>query len=285
MPTEQLRPGRSTTNAPSLGWLAAFAPLALLFALACGGDKPAAVPTRDSQQAVADFPVAPSPTVVAPAAAVAEPTPEPPPAIAHRTDCNAIRGTDYTSGEERQWFIDNCGGGSGSGAGGPVASAAGAVPIGPQTPTGERIVIAKAGVNAEVYRAAVPAGGQMPDPVGYFNAVSYDFSRLPGFGGDANSGNLVLSGHVDCARCRNGGSGTAVFWGVRNLAVGDTAQFVTANGTTINYVVTSSRSLSPTANWDPIVASGAADMTLITCTGSFSGGAYTLRHVVSLRKA
>jgi hypothetical protein len=211
-------------------------------------------------------------------AAVIEPSPTATPEAAYRTDCNAIRGTDYTSGEERDWFMQNCCGGSG------VASAAGAVPIGVQAATGERLIIAKAGVNAEVYRAAVPANGQMPDPAGYFNAVSYDFSRHPGFGGDASSGNLVLSGHVDCARCRNGGSGTAVFWSVRNLAVGDSAQFVTATGATINYVVTSSRSLSPNANWDLIIASDAADMTLITCTGTFAGGEYNLRHVVALKK-
>jgi hypothetical protein len=32
------------------------------------------------------------------------------------------------------------------------------------------------------------------------------------------------------------------------------------------------------------VASSAADMTLITCTGTFSGGDYSLRHVVALKK-
>lgn len=44
-----------------------------------------------------------------------EPTPEPDdepvaPADAtlNREDCDAIRGTEYRSGEERQWFLDNC---------------------------------------------------------------------------------------------------------------------------------------------------------------------------------
>jgi LPXTG-site transpeptidase (sortase) family protein len=124
----------------------------------------------------------------------------------------------------------------------------------------------------------------MPDPVGYFNAVWYDFSGWPGLGGYVNAGNVVLSGHVDCARCYSGGSGTAVFWSVRNLKVGDTAQYRTADGRTFNYVVTSSRSVSPGADFSTIVAAGTADMTLITCTGSFSGGEYSLRHVVSFRK-
>ena len=38
------------------------------------------------------------------------------------------------------------------------------------------------------------------------------------------------------------------------------------------------------ADQDPfIVASGNADMTIITCTGTFSGGEYNNRHVVTLR--
>jgi sortase (surface protein transpeptidase) len=153
-----------------------------------------------------------------------------------------------------------------------------------QTPIGERLVIPAAGVNAEIWRAAVTTG-EMPDPVGYFNAVWYDFSALPGYGGHVSSGNLVLSGHVDCARCHNGGPGTAVFWSARNLKAGDTAQYYTADGRVQNYVVVSSTSYSHEANFAPIVASGAADMTLITCTGTFAGGNYNLRHVVAFKKA
>ncbi|MBF8301016.1 MAG: hypothetical protein HW394_1386, partial [Acidobacteria bacterium] len=36
--------------------------------------------------------------------------------------------------------------------------------------------------------------------------------------------------------------------------------------------------------WEPILASAAADMTLITCTGTFASGEYNLRHVVALKK-
>lgn len=206
-----------------------------------------------------------------------EPTPEPPPA--NRADCYVIWGTPFLSPEEEVWFKENCA---------TIASTDGpAVPPGAgnaQVPIGDRIVIPAAGVSADVYRVTVPTDGQMPDPTGYFNAVWYDFSKLPGFGGYVNIGNLVLSGHVDCARCRNGGSGTAVFWSVRNLKEGDTAQYLAADGKMLNYVVTVSRSISPNADWDSIVASWVADMTLITCTGSFSGGEYNLRHVVLLKK-
>jgi len=36
-------------------------------------------------------------------------TPPPPEILADRTDCNAIRGTDYRSETEHQWFLANCG--------------------------------------------------------------------------------------------------------------------------------------------------------------------------------
>jgi hypothetical protein len=210
-----------------------------------------------------------------------EPAPEPPPPE-NRADCNAIRGTDYRSLEERTWFVENCTRTATSGA---AAGAGGAGPGGGQSPTGDRLLIPAAGVNAEVWRASVPASGVMPDPVGYFNALAYDFSAIPGLGGGVDSGNLVMAGHVDCGRCYNGGAGTAVFWSVRNLKPGDTAQYRTADGRVVNYVVTSSRSLGGGTDGLSIVASGAADMTLITCTGSFSGGEYNLRHVVAFRKA
>jgi LPXTG-site transpeptidase (sortase) family protein len=75
-----------------------------------------------------------------------------------------------------------------------------------------------------------------------------------------------------------------VFWNIRKLKVGDTAQYKTADGEVINYVVVSSDALSVNSDWDKIVASSTADMTLITCTGTFSGGEYNQRHVVALKK-
>jgi cytoskeletal protein RodZ len=38
----------------------------------------------------------------------ATPTPEPPTEAPYRTDCEAIRGTDYESAEERDYFLENC---------------------------------------------------------------------------------------------------------------------------------------------------------------------------------
>jgi hypothetical protein len=204
-------------------------------------------------------------------AATATPSPAPEP---NRQDCNQIRGTDYLSGSERDWFLANCPAASGP----SVASA----PVG-EFPLGDRIVIPAVGVNAVVTGMKVPANGAMPDPTGYFNAVWYDFSSFTGLGG-YTEGNMVLAGHVDCARCHNGSSGRAVFYSVRNLQAGASIQYVTSAGQTLNYVVMSSASYNPNSNWAPIVASRAADLTLITCTGTFSGGEYSLRHVVQAKR-
>jgi hypothetical protein len=222
-----------------------------------------------------------SPTPRSTATATAEPTSTSAPAGENRADCTAIAGSEYRSDDERSWFFQNCGGA----AGGPARAITGPAPApSAQVPTGDRLVINGVSVNASVYRATVGSNLAMPDPVGYFNAVSYDFPAGSGLGGNAESGNLVLSGHVDCARCVNGGSGLAIFYYIRNLQVGATAQYVTASGSVVNYVVTSSYSVPASTNFIGIVASDAADMTLITCTGTFSGGEYNLRHVVALRK-
>jgi Sortase domain len=221
-----------------------------------GGDKSAQGPISSSNLDI-------------PATATPSPPPEP-----NRQDCNQIRGTDYLSAAERDWFLTNCPAASRP----PVPSA----PVGEFT-IGDRLVIPAVGVNAVVTGMKVPTSGAMPDPSGYFNAVWYDFSSFTGLGG-YTEGNMVLAGHVDCARCHNGGSGRAVFYSVRNLQAGATIQYVTSAGQTVNYVVMSSASYSPNSNWAPIVASRAADLTLITCTGTFSGGEYSLRHVVQAKR-
>jgi sortase (surface protein transpeptidase) len=253
-----------------------------------------------------------------PAAAPAAPVAPTATVLADRSDCGTIRGTDYRSNSERDWFQKNCtgstasasisGGASGSSGGGSATSgstsagAAGgssgqpsaraaatgssAVP-GVETPSGQRLVIPKASINADI-NVIKMTGYDMPDPKGYFNLLTYDMSALSGLGsnGVAGNGNLVLSGHVDCARCHNGGSGTAVLWHVRDLKAGDSAQVYTADGKVVNYVVSSSRVLSGerSGDWNSLLASGAADMTIITCTGTFSGGEYDKRHVVQFKK-
>jgi hypothetical protein len=262
-------------------------------------------------------------------------TPAAPPPVQVRTDCAAIRGSDYRNEEERAWFQANCTEtarastntsqvsnaavsnaanssaaanaqnsttSNSSSAGNttpsaPLQSSAPPAPAAPapapaavipsggsteQVPSGQTLVIPAAGINADIYITTM-YGGAMPDPKGYFNALAYDMSAL-GLGGDANSGNLVLSGHVDCGRCYNGGAGAAVFWSVRELPIGASAQVYTADGRIVNYVVSNSIVYSAGIDFASIVHPTAADMTIITCTGTFSGGHYDNRHVVQFRK-
>jgi len=262
------------------------------------GDKPAAVPTV----AVAVTNRQPLPAIAqqeqaAAAAAAATAMPD-------RTECNAIRGTDYRSSGEQDWFKKNCGAGSGNtasasnsvstggGSGASTSTQASAAPRnagapGAQLPSGQRLVIPAAKINADVYVTKM-TGFDMPDPQGYFNVLAYDMSSLGGFGSDGTpNGNMVISGHVDCGRCYNGGSGTAVFWNARDLKPGDSAQVYAADGKVVNYVVTRSSAVGSGFNWDSIIASSAADLTIITCTGTFNSATheYDQRHYVTFKKA
>jgi hypothetical protein len=276
-------------NIPRLA-LIGIVPLAVFLVAAAIGfgaggddDKPQAVaPTAVPTKALA----AANTAVPTPAA-----TPQPTATVpADRTDCSAIRGTDYRSSAERDWYNQNCTGTAASSGGGGAPSpsggssnSAGAGPSGSgEYALGDRLVIPAAGVNAPVSGRKVGGDGVMPDPVGYFNAVWYDFSAL-GLGGYVTGGNLVVAGHVDCGRCYNGGAGTAVFYNTRYLSVGDTIQYITAGGVVKNYVVFSNQDYADGTDFSGIVSPGAADITIITCTGVFSGGHYNYRNVVQGR--
>lgn len=204
-------------------------------------------------------------------------------AAANRADCAKISGTPYQSDTERQWFLANC---LTSATAAP--SAANSNPIrtssspqtpsspppvtysGGDTPMGDRIVIPAAGVNASVYRSYVPASAAaLPNPVGYFYAVWYDLSEWPGYGGYVE-GNMVLAGHVDCAACHNGSPGAAVFYYIRNLTPGATIDYYTADGRVFHYRVTSVVAYPRDVNVLPLISSSYADMTLITCSGTWN---------------
>ncbi len=213
-------------------------------------------------------------------------------ATADRASCSEIEGTDYRSATERDWFQANCALVAASGGAGDQPALDGVSPasdVSPSTATsptgahtvgggeyalGDRLLIPSIRIDTPVNGIKVAPSGVMANPVGYFNAVWYDFSSFPGLGGYTD-GNMVLAGHVDSAVY-----GTAIFWFVRDLAPGATIQYVTSAGEVISYVVTSSVAYDATNDFGPIVATGAADLTIITCTGTFSGGSYNLRHVV-----
>jgi hypothetical protein len=229
--------------------------------------------------------------------AQALPTATPVPTVTappNRKDCAAIRGTDYQSADEQSWFQQNCAStttstaasassnltfGGGSGPSQPVTGPN--VVAGSEYGLGDRLVIPSISVNAPVNGIRVGSNGTMPDPKGYFNAVWYDFSAIPGLGGYVGSGNHVLAGHVDSAIY-----GAAVFYYMRNLKAGDPIQYITSDGVTHNYVVTGVGDYLPDADWASIVASRTADMTIITCIGTFNTAIreYSHRRVVFARR-
>ena len=93
-----------------------------LFAVACsdsgdGGQDDATSTVTASDEATGEPEAPPTDTPSTEPNATAlppEPTETPVPAeatvppVTNRRDCNDIRGTDYLSGEERDWFLDNC---------------------------------------------------------------------------------------------------------------------------------------------------------------------------------
>jgi hypothetical protein len=249
--------------------------LATVVAIALNGGDSADDPTAAAPErlTIQNLDVAASPT--------AQPTAA---AAPNRKDCAAIRGTDYQSGEEREWYLANCLSQAVAGTGNtntsPAAATGGGVSAG-EFALGDRLVISSIGVNANVTGMTVGSNGQMPDPAGYFNAVWYDFKSHPGIGGYTD-GNLVLAAHVDCARCHNGSSGTALFYSVRNLAAGAQIQYYAHDGSVHTYSVRSVASYAPGADWGSILSTSAADMTLITCGGTWDPVAheYSIRWAV-----
>ena len=242
---------------------------------------PTVAPSLDNIDAPPTASLTPRPT------STAVPTVAPP----NRADCDAIQGTEYQSPEEREWYLANClnrdtaatdttGGGGAAAGGGGTAAGGGTHVSGTEYALGARLIIPSIGVDATVNGMDVGPDGAMPDPVGYFTAVQYRFPYHPSLGVT----NIVLAAHVDCCCCyAGGGSGTALFWSVRDLAPGATAQYVGPDGRVTNYVVVSSYAVPDGSDFGGIVANGAADMTLITCTGTFGGGHYNERHVVAFR--
>jgi LPXTG-site transpeptidase (sortase) family protein len=249
--------------------------VAIVLASSGGDDGQRQVRTRSDPTQVARGILSDTPPTSTPQPTVA-PTATAQPA-ANRANCTAIQGTPYLSDAEREWFHANCSNR------GPVQQVSGPQPApgGGQQPTGAQLIIPSIGVNAPIWRTSVGPSGAMPDPTGYFNVLQYDFPSFPGLGGTVDSGNVVIAGHVDSAVY-----GIAVFYYIRNLKAGDSIQYRTADGRTVNYVVTGVADYLPTANWEAIVASNAADMTLITCIGTFNAAAreYSHRRVVHARK-
>ena len=153
---------------------------------------------------------------------------------------------------------------------------------------GDRLVIAKFGVNAPLTYRSVGVDGVMPNPEGSDDIAYYDFSAWPGKGGRPGAGNAVYAGHVDSGAkaCKNGTVPPpcqAVLWDLNNLRVGDEIQVV-ASGQTLTYAVKSNQPINATTGpWDTIVSSTQTPtITIITCGGDFNRETreYTNRQVV-----
>lgn len=97
-------------------WLVApFFLLALLVAFDnASGPAPPTIPTvavTETEAAPTDTarpPVTRTPTAVKETQTLRTPELTATPRVTNRRDCAAIRGSDYLSGEERTWFLDNC---------------------------------------------------------------------------------------------------------------------------------------------------------------------------------
>jgi sortase (surface protein transpeptidase) len=203
--------------------------------------------------------------------------------VLNRMDCGAITGTDYLSEEERVWFLANCLGATT----GYVPPANNFVPppaghiYGVEYAINDRLIIPSIGLDAPVNGMDVDADALMKDPTGFFNAVWYNFAAIPGLGGYVESGNLVMAGHVDCARCYNGASGPALFYYLENVVPTDQIIYMSGELEYV-YEVTAVADFPSDSDWTGIVASGNSDLTIITCNGTFDTSIreYTHRRVV-----
>ena len=145
---------------------------------------------------------------------------------------------------------------------------------------GERLIIPSIGVDAPFSIKAVPSNGAMPNPNGPEDVAWYDFTATAktGLGGAPTlGGNVVLAGHVDYIN-----HGPAVFWDIRGLEAGEIIQIRTTDGQVLEYQVEFNKIVPQGwGDWPGIVQATADEsITLITCTGEFSGGHYSNRQIV-----
>ncbi len=137
-----------------------------------------------------------------------------------------------------------------------------------------RIVIPAIGVNAPVVVKSIDPDGVMQAPDTPTDVAWYDFTSLPGSGG-----NIVLAGHVDFA-----GVGPAVFWDLWRLGMGDIIQLHVVDGSVVVYQVVSTETVVEAhAPVEQIVGPTPDEVvTLITCAGNYNPvtGRYDQRLIV-----
>lgn len=140
----------------------------------------------------------------------------------------------------------------------PLAAtpAAGAAPV--------RLRIAAIGVDAPIESVSAPATLQNQAPGGPWVVSWYNGTSPLGVGG-----NTLLVGHFDY-----GDTGPAVFWGLRDLELGEEVEVFGEDGDTVTFAVTSKRlykvaDLDAETNADILRPTGEETLTLVTEAGEF----------------
>lgn len=123
-----------------------------------------------------------------------------------------------------------------------------------------RLRVPSLGVNADVEYVELAGDGAMDVPKYPGNVAWYQPGPKPG-----EPGNAIIAGHVDW------GGRTAVFWGLRTLTPGNVIEVVAADGGRYEFVVDWLKWYdAETAPVDEVFGqSGATELTMITCGGSF----------------
>ncbi|MFN3336572.1 MAG: class F sortase [Thermomicrobium sp.] len=138
-----------------------------------------------------------------------------------------------------------------------------------------RIRIPAIGVDAPVVVKGLDAARRMMAPDSPGEVAWYDFTALPGQGG-----NIVLAGHVDFV-----GVGPAVFWDLWRLRVGEVVELELADGRVARYRVAGLETVEETrAPVERIVGPTPEErLTLITCAGNYNPatGRYDQRLIVT----
>jgi LPXTG-site transpeptidase (sortase) family protein len=136
-----------------------------------------------------------------------------------------------------------------------------------------RLRIPSIGVDAPVQEKGIDASNTMENPDGPESVAWYNFTAKPGIG----AGNAAFSGHVDYINY-----GKAVFGDIDELVEGDLIEVVLEDGTVVQFAVTASQlyTVSDIPMAEVLAPTSTESVTLITCGGTFSAGAYTHRLVV-----
>ncbi len=141
-----------------------------------------------------------------------------------------------------------------------------------------RLVIPRLSVQAPVENKGIDSHNVMEAPDRPFDVAWYPFTAMPGSGGNA-----VFAGHKDFA-----GVGPAIFWRLSDLAPGDVIEVVGGDQKALRYRVIQTWEYDVvTIPMASVLAQGNGDqVTLITCSGSYSRGAgYEKRYVVRAQRA